>query len=183
MKMPLFSWDNKDNSSNQSTTKKSSTFQKNILSDFREEDYQSSSTPKIGRSFSHSGRHENTSHSNTLSHVKQINPSYKSGPISRSSTIVTHASQSASTISPQIVSPPQISELHKLPLPPSPKVGASIPHSAPFAKKPPKSPPLSPLPTPPTLGARSLSTPASAKHIINIHEHGENDVQEKFPFP
>ena len=97
--------------------------------------------------------------------------------------MVTQTSHSDSTISPQIVFPPQISELHKLPLPPSPIVGTGIPHSAPFAKTPLKSPPLSPLPTPPTLGARSLSTPASAKHIINIHQHGENDAQEKFPFP
>jgi hypothetical protein len=44
-----------------------------------------------------------------------------------------------------------------------------------------KSPPLSPLPAPPALGSRSLPTPASTKHAAGFHQHGEDDLQDKFP--
>lgn len=146
-------------------------------------------TPKIGRSYSHSGpitnkrllssnKRQNINTSSISNHNEQNDPLYKSGPVSRSPM--------PAFISPPLVSPPQISELHKLPLPPSPKSASLVAHSAPLGKKaqeapPPKSGPTSPLPPPPPgLGARSLSIPAVRS---KSEQESTNDTQHGFPSP
>lgn len=215
VKRPLFSGEPKDDTTNQSSQMSLDHFvptQKNTkhqrkgstngrLITFNEltNDGNLNSFPKIGRSFSHSGpitnkRSPNNKYasvnnaSSTSFHMEQIDPLYKSGPVSGSPMPV-YTSHISQNLSPSLLSPPQISELHKLPLPPSPKAANLIAHSAPLGKKtqevpPPKSGPTSPLPPPPPgLGTRSLSIPASANHLGKLQRGNVSDAQEGFPSP
>eukprot|EP00250_Pteridium_aquilinum_P004900 c15079_g2_i1 orf=398-2188(+) len=154
-------------------------------------------TPKIGRSYSHSGPISNRrlpankrqSINNSAFYNEQIDPLYKSGPVSRSPlpACTSHSSQS---VSPPLLSPPQISELHKLPLPPSPQSAILIANSsAPLGKKAQEVPPYKSglttplLPPPSGLGTRSLSIPTSGSRLPKSKEESMNDTQHGFPSP
>lgn len=155
--------------------------------------------PKMSRSYSHSGpisnkrvpgnrRQNDNMLSSTPYHNEPIDPLYRSGPISRS-PVPMFSSPTSQNAAPPLVSPPQISELHKLPPPPSPNSAGLIAHSAPLGKKAhdapqPKSGPTSPLPPPPPhLSTRSLSIPTSSMHVRESRQEGMNIIQEGFPSP
>ncbi|KAI5068061.1 hypothetical protein GOP47_0016406 [Adiantum capillus-veneris] len=157
--------------------------------------------PKMSRSYSHSGsisnkrlpgnrRQNDNISSSTASHLEETDPLYRSGPVSRS-PMPMFASPRSQNVAPNLLSLPQISELHKLPPPPSPNSTGLIAHSAPLGKKAheapqPKSGPTSPLPPPPLardLGARSLSIPALRMHVPESQEESAHDSQEGFPSP
>lgn len=104
---------------------------------------------------------------------QQVDPMYKSGPIGRSSVSRAFVSPRISpSVSPPHMSPPYISELHKLPTPPS-KSENPIANLVPSGTKGPelsaKLVPTSPLPPPPLAAVkRSRSIPSSVKFAKNL---------------
>lgn len=167
----------------------------------RTNEVDSKTMPSFSRSYSHSGpitsnrspirsnRQNINNSSSTSNHSERINSLYKSGPISRSPMPTLHGSKNV--LLPPPVSPPQISELHKLPLPPSSPVSASfVAFSAPLGKNtpelpPPKSGSTSPLPPKPPsgLGARSLSIPGSSSRLPKSEQESTDDAHRGFSSP
>ncbi|MCO5601635.1 hypothetical protein L7F22_055758 [Adiantum nelumboides] len=152
--------------------------------------------PKMSRSYSHSGsisnkrlpgnRRQNGMIPSSIPYLNELDPLYRSGPVSRSPMPML-ASPRSPNVAPPLVSLPQISELHKLPPPPSPNSPSLVAHSAPLGKKvheapPPKSGPTSPLPEPPP-AARSLSIQAIRMHEPESQQDDPLNSQEGFSSP
>lgn len=144
-----------------------------------------------------SSRHAPASNASSMAvHEDNISRLYKSGPVSRS-PMPSYMTRTSHGVSPPLSSP-QISELHKLPLPPlgsmtPPKSPSPTANSAPLARKvqevPPRSGPASPLPPPPLpdFVTRSLSIPSSAHHIHELQQewtsNGAQTTELGFPSP
>lgn len=144
----------------------------------------SGSLPKVGKVYSHSGPLTTKTLADTESatvnngssipaHTHQFPSMFNSGPVSRSPMHVNASPVISKNVSPPLLSPPRISELHKLPLPPQAvSVTAS---STPLRKNVQEttfaSGPASPLPPPPPhLVTQSLSIPESTNHPQILQE-------------
>lgn len=114
-------------------------------------------------------------------YAHQSPPLFKSGPMSRSPIAANACPIIPCSVSPPLMSPPRISELHKLPTPPAgsstpPKSANLIAHSAPLGRKVQEVPAtssglMSPLPRPPPGSVtRSFSIPSSANHAQTLKQ-------------
>lgn len=154
--------------------------------------------PKISKRYSHSGplaarnlaNGKHTTVHNDCSmpfHSPQVSFLLKSASISRTPMPVNTPPLISQSISPPFLSPPRISELHKLPPPPEglstpPKSASLVAYSAPLGRKAQEAPstsgPASPLPPPPpAFVTRSLSIPSSANHHHSWQQGNMANVQ------